>query len=62
MDKEEILKMLLEINEERDSIEIGKAGQRCKIYCNLNKPEDIKKKIDNFYLVLAYAEGKNGGE
>jgi len=56
------------VNENPDSLEIGKAGERVKVYGDFSNPEDFKKRILNSVrlvndarALLAQAdENKNG--
>ena len=45
-DKMELISNLIETEAEKDSIEIGSAGNRIKIYLNFSDPEKARQKIE----------------
>ncbi len=57
-----MMEHLIESEKEKDSLQIGSAGDRIKIYLNFADPGKAKEKIDQAIGIRAYAKMLNDPE
>jgi hypothetical protein len=60
MEQVDLIKAVLEMEERKDSCEIGTAGKggALKVYFNAGEPEQAMKRIDRALSIRAYLSGR----